>query len=578
MKIHVAARNETAALQFTKNNPDTANVVLHQHVNSLFTLLQTIIDSDVDYALFVHDDVFLPSSINDGVFKLIDKLNTEWPNWGICGNAGITAPTLADGSRICRFLFDPHGGPSLSGFILPAETVDGNTILLNCRALRAAGVRLPSFEGFQFYDIILSIETLAAGLAVLLAPQLAVYHNSSGNQLEFDRTAGSKAFISYLSDRLSNRLVHSINGVLTLPFKGQTHERFDICNKALKNAAVRRPKAKVAFIIRTQFRDVPLLLRAITSTLAFTAAAENASVKTYIITEKSDIDIIKHLPNNVEVITVDCASTSDTRNHLIKCGVNSISEDFVLFLDDDDWLFPNEATYIADLLTCLPSYANLVVDCHSFVEEILIAGESDIRNSTLKPLRRFISKDWPKNFSGNNYTPMCGVFYSRNILSYQPQETYDKIVYYEDYTASLFALLNPKSVFFSVPKLVSGISVRNDKDRIPNTVNVSDRIKWHQSQAELAHHLCVNATNNVALSMGKALGSIDYANHNPWQKYGRLSWLDRKSINTTRFIRGLCSFMIQPKYYVAHLKSIGLAIKSDGVRGAAATVSNMRRR
>ncbi|GEM_PF-769180 len=578
MKIHVAARNETSALQFTKNNPDATNVVLHRHVNSLLTFLQTIIDSDVDYALFVHDDVFLPSSINDTVFKLIDKLNTEWPNWGICGNAGITAPTLADGSRICRFLFDPHGGPSLSGFILPAETVDGNTILLNCRALRAAGVRLPSFEGFQFYDIILSIETLAAGLAVLLAPQLAVYHNSKGSQEEFERTAGSKLYIDYLSDRLSNRLVHSFNGVLTLPFKGQTPGQFDICNTALKNAATSRPKAKIAFVIRTQFRDVSLLLRAVTSTLAFAAAAENDAVKTYIVTESLDVDAIKYLPNNVKVITADYILASNAKNHLIKWDSYSIDEDFILFLDDEDWVFPNEAAYISDLLTCLPTFANLVVDCHSFTEKTVIAGEIDRRNSNLRPLKRFFSKDWPKNFIGNNYTPMCGLFYSRNILLHLPQEFSNKIVWCEDINANLFAMLNQNSVFFSVPKLVSGISVRDERNNFSNIADVTDNIKYHRMQAELTHYLCSSATNNVTLSIGRAFGSIDYESYNAWQRYGRLSWLDRKSITAIRFIRGLCSFIIQPKNYVSHLKSIGLAIKSDGVRGAVATVSNMRRR
>src|SRR5690606_38212394 len=138
MRIHVAARNEAYGQQFMKNNSAVHNVVLHQGTSSLFTLLQSIIDGEDDYALFVHDDVFLPSSMNEHVFSLIEELNTNWPNWGICGNAGIIAPSLADGGRACRYLFDPHGGPSLGGFILPAETVDGNTILLNCRALRKA--------------------------------------------------------------------------------------------------------------------------------------------------------------------------------------------------------------------------------------------------------------------------------------------------------------------------------------------------------------------------------------------------------------------------------------------------------
>lgn len=575
MKIHVAARNEAYALQFSKNNPDVQNVVLHRGVSSLFTLLQSIIDGNDDYALFVHDDIFLPSSMNDHVSKLIDKLNTEWPNWGICGNAGIIAPTLAGGSRTCRFLFDPHGGPSLRGFILPAETIDGNTILLNCRALRAAQVRLPSFEGFQFYDISLSVETLAGGLAVLLAPQLACYHDSKGNQSEFDRALQSKPLIEYLSGKLSNRSVSSLNGLLKLPFMGKKNGQFDICNTALRNAAVGRSEAKIAFVIRTQFRDAPLLLRAIISTLTFSAATENRSIKTYVVTENADDATVKKLPHNVKVIAADCGATSDTRNHLIKRAVNSISEDFVLFLDDDDWVFPNEASYISDLLTCLPTTASLVVESQHFAEAIMIAGETDWRNSTLHPQRKFFSRDWPKNLTGQNYVPMCGAFYSRDILSQQPQETYEKIIYYEDFTVSLFALLNSNSVFFSIPKLVSGISIRNIGSSVANTVNVTDRTKWNQSQAEVAHYLCASATNNVAFSIGDAIGShtTRYAVE---QQNVHLSWLDRKSIASTRLIHGLFAYMFHPRDYASNLKAILLATKLDGARGAVRSIANLR--
>lgn len=578
MRIHVAARNEVYAQQFAKNNPNAQNVILHRGATSLFMILQSIIDSEDDYALFVHDDVFLPSSMNDYVLSLVEELNTNWPNWGICGNAGITAPTLAGGGRACRFLFDPHGGPSLGGFILPAETVDGNTILLNCLALRQVALRLPSFEGFQFYDISLSVEVLSAGLAVLLAPQLACYHNSKGNQSEFDRAFGSKALIQYLSNRLSNRSVITLNGTLKLPFTGRKSGQFDICTTSLRNAAVGRPEAKIAFVIRSQFRNVPLLLRAITSTLAFAAATENRSIKTYVVTENADHSATYQLPANVNVLPAVCPAAADTRNHLINAAINSISEDFVLFLDDDDWVFPNEAAYTSDLLTCLPSCATLVVESQHFSEAIIDAEESDWRNSSLRPQRRFAAKDWPKNFTGNNYIPMCGAFYSRAILSQQPSHTYDKITYYEDFTVSLFALLNPNSVFFSVPKLISGISIRDVGSNVANTVNVADRIKWNQSQAELAHHLCANSINNVAYSIGESFASRSehHRDHVVGEQNAHLSWLDRKTIASTRIIHGLVVFIVQPGQYSSNIKRLMSAIRSAGIRGAFRSIADMR--
>ncbi|WP_285535228.1 hypothetical protein [Brucella sp. NBRC 12950] len=578
MRIHVAARSEEYVQKFSKNNRDAKDVVLHRGAKSLFTLLQTIIDGEDDYALFVHDDVFLPSSINDYLSDLIEMLNEDWPNWGICGNAGIIAPTLASGSRVCRFLFDPHGGPSISGFILPAETVDGNTILLNCRALRAAGVRLPSFEGFQFYDICLSVETLAAGLAVLLAPQLAVYHDSKGNQSEFDRAFGSKALIEYLSNKLSNRTVNSLNGILKLPFSGKRRGQLDICDTSLKNASLRRPEARIAFVIRTQFREVALLLRAINSTLAFAAATQNRSIKTYIVTEYPHSDVIEHLPDDISVIAADHSQESDSRNHLIEHAIRSVDEDFILFLDDDDWVFPNEANYITNLLTCLPTNAHLIVESQHFSEAILVPGETDWRNSSVRPQRRFESRDWPLNFTGNNYVPMCGAFYSRYIISQQPKETFEKITFYEDYTLSLFALLNKNSIFFSLPKLLSGISIRNAGGSLANTVNVADRTRWNQSQAELAHQFCSNTSNNVALSIGEAFSARIGPNgsHIVGQQNAHLSWLDRKSIASSRFIHGLVMFLLHPADYVANLKNLTSAIRSSGVRGCIRSIADLR--
>ncbi|MEE9922407.1 MAG: hypothetical protein PBV01_03345 [Brucella anthropi] len=576
MRIHVAARNDVYAKQFLRNNPNAQNVILHQGASSLFTLLQYIIDGEDDYALFVHDDVFLPSSMNEYLLTLLTDLNTNWPNWGICGNAGIIAPTLAGSGRACRYLFDPHGGPSLGGYILPAETVDGNTILLNCRALREAGLRLPTFEGFQFYDISLSVETLAAGLAVLLAPKLACYHNSKGNQSEFDRAFNSKALIEYLSGRLSNRSISTLNGTLKLPFIERKSGQFDICNTALSNAAVGRPEAKIAFVIRTQFRDVGLLMRAITSTLAFAAATENRLIKTYIVTEHTESSVISRLPLTVKIIPAEFPVATDTRNHLINTAINSISEDFILFLDDDDWLFPNEAAYISDLLTCLPTYANLVVDTQHFSEEITVAGETDWRNSTVRPQRRFAAQDWPMNFSGNNYIPMCGAFYSRAILSSQPRQTYDNITYYEDYTVSLYALLNPNSVFFCVPKLISGISIRSGGSNISNTVNVTDRTKWSQSQAELAHHLCANVTNNVAYSIGKELSSRTFLYHGNRQDNIHLSWLDRKVLAIVRVAIGFFHFFVHPGYYSSNLKRYFSALRNNGIQGLVRSLADTR--
>lgn len=579
MRIHVSVQNNKLAQLFTKNNPAISAPVFHLNSTSAFSLLKSIIYGEDDYALFVKDDVFLPLEIVSYVNILIETLNRDWPNWGICGNTGIIAPRTADGLRACRYLFDLNGGPSLMGHILPAETIGESVILVNCKALRSRNFTLPSFEGSEYHGLVLSIETLAAGLAVLVGPQLACYQHSKSVFSELDNAECPLSLINYLASRLSNRSVNTINGIIRIPFKGSRNGRFDICITAVKNASVCRKDASIAFIIRSQFRNIQMLERAIQSTLAFASATSNRSISTYVVTDKVNEHSLGDLASKITVISVPDIKNNDSRNVLIREAVRLITEDHIFFLDDDDWVFPNEADYISHLLSCLPEVATLVVDSQTFSESISVVGGNDWRNSTLERQRRFGSADWFLNFSGHNHIPVCGAFYSRSVLREQPANTFDTITYYEDFALSIFALLNCGSVFFSVPKIVAGISIREVGNGIDNTVNISDRTKWSQSQAELAHYLCVNTGNNMALSLGGTLANRFLERrfgHSFGENAPGLSWLDRKALALSRTFHGFAMFSTRPKYYRENLKRYYLALRQRGFRGAIRALADTR--
>lgn len=580
MKVHVAARNEEHSRKFLRNNPGDIDVVIHCGENSLFKLLQSIIDGDDDYAIFAHDDVFFPSKINNIALKLIESLNADWPNWGICGNAGIVAPTLTAGSRVCRYLFDPHGGPSIGGHVLPAETIDGNTILMNCRALRQAMVQLPMFEGFQFYDISLSVETLAAGLAVLVAPDLACFHNSAGNKSEFDRAFGSKAIIDYLSSKLSNSVVHSLNGVLRLPFFGKKPKQFDICDTAVKNASIGRPEARIAFVIRSRFISPSTLMHTVASAQAFAAATKNKSINIYIMTESMGGYLLKLISENSSETVMNIQGIEDVGDFLIEHVINYLNEDFILLLDEGDWVFPSEAGYITSLLACLPNTAHLVVESQNFTEPNTAAENADRRHSSLIPQRRFLAGDWPLNFTGNDYAPMCGVFYSRIILLHSSNTAYKEMVYAEVYKPTLFALLNERSVFFNSPKLVVGKVVSSDIICEYNSSNFNISEIWSRSLAELAHHSCKNASSYIALSTKDKFTSMfgkQKVESIVEDGFANLTWMDQKSVLCSRIIQGLVAFVFHPSRYISNLGNLVRSTKSGGIRGGVKSIADMRR-
>src|SRR5690606_403453 len=157
------------------------------------------------------------------------------------------------------------------------------------------------------------------------------------------------------------RFITTIEGIIRIPFIGNHSGRFDVCITALKNASVAREKASIAFIIRTQFRNEQMLKRAIVSTLAFAAETDNHTINTYVITDKDSSSYLNEFSTKINIINVIAPHNTDTRNILIREAIRSVSEDYILFLDDDDWVFPNEAQYVSMLLSCLPKIATLVV-------------------------------------------------------------------------------------------------------------------------------------------------------------------------------------------------------------------------
>lgn len=563
MKIHIAARNSQSEDQFKRNNPDAVNCVFHKNNISLFDLLQDIIDGKEDYVFFAHDDVFLPSCVNKNIKNLIDKLNSEWPKWGICSNAGIIAPEAADGSRICRFIFDPHAGNNLSGFIMPAESVDGNSILLNCRALRDAQVKLPKFNGFQGYDLSLSIETIGAGLAVLVAPQLACYHTSGGNLNQFNDACKSKNFLNYLATKIVNRSITTLNGTLELPFLFKNNGRFDLPRKALQNAIVGRAEASVAIVIRTQFRNINLLKRAILSALAFDASLETGRAQIYLVTDKPVSKDISDLESKVTIVSSSFETKTDTRNLLVEKAIECVSESHILFLDDDDFIFPNESSFILKILTCVPKTANLVVDSLLFDESSPSDGTDNLQNSFLKIKCRYYSSEWPLNLKGNNHVPMCGIFYSREILLEQPKDTYQNVDLFEDYTLSMYSILNQKSLFFSIPIIVSGICVREVNSSIPNTVNVNDRTKWSRSLSEVSFLLSNKMDGNILLGISKR---ANISNNNLPAII--LSRDEKKVLAIIRVISVFFRLISRPKTFIVNVKFIAGNLKRLGLKTA----------
>lgn len=503
--IHVVARSEASGSQFVQNHPALAEqIAVEFGQRSYFDLLNRLIrEKRTSYVCVVHDDVVLCSGFAERVESLVRELDRHWPNWGLVGNAGVLSIGVGySATEVVRYLSDGHGGPNLARHILPAQSIDGNIMLLNLRAMSSKGLKLPAFDGFQLYDIVLSIETIAAGLGVLVAPQLACWHGSKGSQVDFDRAASSDAFRAYCSERLRNRRITTLNGHVKISLARDdqpTNGGFDLEMESLRTAAQGRAAKTVAVVTRTQFQRPELLDRTLDTVGAFLAAAGQspAGFHSYVVTDAA-CEPPESVTRRSTVMRTEVPEGVDSRFQLVRFAAEHIDADYFWFIDDDDWVFPNEAERLGLVVSAAPPGSIVFVDCQHFEEKPLLpATNGDLASYRSKPARLFPAKQFLASLSGDNHSPFSGVLLSRSSLRDMSLSVYDNVTYFEDYATTLSALLERDCFPITVSKLFIGISLR----RSGNSVTQTDRTTWNRSMSELVSHLINSSDCSQILSL-----------------------------------------------------------------------------
>ncbi|MBY0346482.1 MAG: hypothetical protein K2P98_06435, partial [Neisseriaceae bacterium] len=544
--IHVVARSEAYANAFKEKHKSLASVLqIHLNQSSYFQLINEVTyQEEQDWACIVHDDVLLPKDYLHNIENLIKKLEVQWPNWGLVGNAGISTNRYGlSCENKTRYLFDPHSGLSMNSEILPAYGIDGNVMLINTKQARKQGLLMPAFEGFHLYDIVLSIEMLSRSMAVLVAPDLACVHLSGGEQLGFDVAKNSESFKKYLAGVLNNKRIDSLNGFIEGVAQTQHQsesavvKKIDLYHASLKQASFGRSKKTVAIVTRTQFKRPQLLTRTLSSVSAFIAAAGEATTfMHYLVSDRVVSDDFDSGCATVLYADLACNTTVDTRYRLVEYAAKNIDADFLWFLDDDDWLFPNEASTLALTINTSPLDSLFVVASKHF-KETNIAGT--VHYNTV-PSTHFCPADFLRSIVGNNTIPFCGLIFSKQALLSIPPSAYTKITYFEDYFSFLYTLASGRYLPVIVEPLLVGISIRSIEEG--QSVIAQDRSLWDQSLAEFASILANSSERFNILTLSSLLAEKIYfqgrvhelqqAAHHPTILATMLMTL-KQSINTT---------------------------------------------
>ena len=272
MKIIVTARSKESEKAFLKRHAFAAeSIVVRRNEKSLFDVINSIIESENEPVLLVHDDIYFNSDFEDRVEELLQKLSDDDYQWGVIGNAGIANNAYGyRASNIVRYVVDQHEGATLSARILPVRMIDGNTMLINAPELRKHNVRLPSLSGFQLYDLALSIESLKAGLGVFVSPELLCYHDNKDNPASFISFAESDEAQRYLGANLKNTYLETLNGIIKVR---EPSGDFDWV-EATARIGRKQSGIHVAIVVRTQFKRPEQLFRTLTSIRSFIASSQ----------------------------------------------------------------------------------------------------------------------------------------------------------------------------------------------------------------------------------------------------------------------------------------------------------------
>jgi len=522
LQMVVVCRSEEIAAHWHRQaeNLKGIELIIELGCRCYYQLLDRIINEPHPQPVLVaHDDIQCGLGFARALAELIKELDENYANWGVCGNAGISW----DGRQIYRFIKDPHGGPQNAmapEFVLG---IDGNLMLLNVPALAAAAVRMPELRGFQGYDISLSLECLRKGLPVLCDRRLFVMHKSGGNGEEFQKFVISEPFQTYLARHFLNHSVPTINGAIDtcgaqdyryLDIPGEKTAQKDLValfDQALGNGLKRRPSLTVG--CRSQFNRPELLTRAFASfAVAAQQAADLVDIQVRIISDKPVETMqaeIKRLRNlfpglNLAGCSFTLSAERYSRMEALLKAVEQAETDYIWFVDDDDFIFPDAMRTLARVL--LPGVPRLLVGQSVRIQEYWVTnrqGERVIMNNT--QIGRYLADGVYHSFAGDNHTPICSLIFPVAALRRRIAPVAALGDYYEDYFLLLLVWsANPIEIRL-IHEDLCGISLREGE----NTVTEPCRDHWDLSYttfvSELLRH--PDGTNPLLWQIAERIGA-----------------------------------------------------------------------
>jgi glycosyltransferase involved in cell wall biosynthesis len=408
----------------------------------------------------------------------IRKANNSYgsDNWAVISNTGIEMYSM----EMIRYGFDPLIG----AFVIPnksviphlATSIDTNSILLNIENLRTAKLDLPrNIIDPELSGLALVTESYKNKLLTLIDSELFVYIDNQGEAFSLNEEKIPKVLKEYFESSFNNQIIKTAYGDISFNNEKHNHHRKKIDKRQdyykfasevhLKSKTHSKKRRIIHIGIRTTFSRIPNLKRLLNTIDELTNANKGKlDIKIHIAANNIQKEefakykkiILKYKPK----LEIDCFYVKPVAGMFpqvltLQEIVKRIEDDelnFVWFVDDDDFVIPNDFNIIGELLN----------------KDIIFIGDSKVFNEVWDKnpkaalprksnyLKTYKGNKYYKNVTGMNHIPICSVIYPLKGLKEILLNSNLKGGYLEDYAILLIAQKTYE--VRSYPFTIAGIS------------------------------------------------------------------------------------------------------------------------
>jgi hypothetical protein len=395
-------------------------------------------------------------------------------------------------TKVIDYLIE-GGYRAVTNIEVPVTSSSSELVIVDLRRLRAS---LPvGFSGFldADFDVWFCLELALSSLHVVASPIMSAFLPNGRRRGLVNKP--SNELLSFVANKANLKRFATVRGEFSVPFSAD----FDVESPPppledlfLNAITTTKPPPTLTVITRTQFKRTFELKRCLDSVISFAAHYGMEFLNLVLISETQPPKGFL-LPNGYQFIQAKILQERDSRFLLVGQAVSEVISDYYLFVDDDDWMFPNNASLLRKVLHSCPQESILFADSRHYIEDRKVDGQIFVGN-IISYGRFFPSTLFMRSLSGVNHNPFCSVVFPRKTFEDLGPEVFKSVEYAEDYFLILKSLYQESVPIVFEGQLV-GISIRDSG----NTVTEFENPKWLRAKANVAHSLA----NLPSLSRGK---------------------------------------------------------------------------